>query len=115
MGIGKAIVESLANAGANVLIVDREEPEDIPGSYNLEERHGELSFLKVDLSEDNCVDLIMAEAKKNLGTLDILVNNAGIFKYMPLLNMSEEIWDKTLHINLRSSVFLAREAAKIMV
>jgi len=51
---------------------------------------------------------------KKFGRIDILVNNAGIYKTSPSLNVSEEEWEKTIHVNLKGVFLCSREALKHM-
>jgi len=108
MGIGEAIAERLAEAGADVLIVDitpASEAED--SKQRLQGKGGNIEYLKADISAEGSSQKIINEALERFGDLDILVNNAGIFKYMPAEMMTEEMWDKTIGINLKALTFLS--------
>ena len=115
MGIGKGIAERLGEAGANVVVADINPEQGQKTAAGLEARSVRAAFVPADIRKiteiENAVDLTL----KTFGGLDILVNNAGIFPFMPVLNMTEDFWDKVLDTNLKSAFFFTQKAAKIMV
>lgn len=103
-GIGSAICEKLANEGAKVFALDRNE---YKGSAKVESR-------LVDVTQ---IDELMATIQgiaNDHGCLDIMVNNAGFLERQPALDISVEDWNKSLDVNLTASFFGAQAAAKIM-
>ncbi len=114
-GIGFGIAARVAEAGADVIIGD------IGDAAGAAERLGEqhpsarIAGTKLDVcdaaSVAACADLAVAE----FGRLDVWVNNAGIYPSVPLLNMTEEDWDRVLDVNLRGAFLGAREAARRMI
>jgi len=115
MGIGKGIALRLAEAGANVVIGDINM--EVAGGTvkEIEAAGGRAKAVKADTS-------VIADAPKTVqsvidafGDIDILVNNAGIYRFMPALNMTEEMWQKTMSINLTGVFFLAKAAANAMI
>ena len=88
-GIGQAIVERLAQAGAEVLVVDVEEPE-------------EAAFFRADVTRDGDVERMIAEAERRFGGLDILVNNVGNYEEPVFPDAPIEHWTGNLDLNLRS-------------
>jgi 2-deoxy-D-gluconate 3-dehydrogenase len=115
MGIGKGIAERLGEAGANVVIADINTEQGQKTVSELKASEVKSAFIQVDIRNiveiKNTVDFTV----KTFGGLDILVNNAGIFPFMPVLNMTEDFWDKVLDTNLKSAFFFAQKAAQIMV
>lgn len=109
VGIGHSIVEYLAMAGARVLCVDIKEASEIKYSQkNVASSFGEIKYMQQDISAPDAADKIVETALKAFGDLHILVNNAGIFKYRPADEMTEEMWDRTMNINLKAMVFLCK-------
>jgi NAD(P)-dependent dehydrogenase (short-subunit alcohol dehydrogenase family) len=101
-GIGRAIAERLASAGACVAIADI----NSPGAQEVASRIGHPSFaVQTDVSSPASIRETVAEVLRRTGRIDILVNNAGIAgKAAPLWEQSTPDWELAIAINL-SSVF----------
>lgn len=105
-GIGLAVAEALAHAGASVTLADideqrvRVEAERLPGAR----------FAVVDLSEDSAARRVVAETIAASGSLDILVNNAGIQHVAPIPEFPEAKWRQLIEIML-TAPFLLTQAA----
>jgi 2-dehydro-3-deoxy-D-gluconate 5-dehydrogenase len=114
-GLGQAIAVALAEAGADIVGMDR-----TPGREDTDNRVRVLgrrfAHITLDLDEASVPQLneIVAHVVQDFGRLDILVNNAGIIRRSPALDFSEEDWDSTIQVNLKSLFFLAQAAAKVM-
>jgi NAD(P)-dependent dehydrogenase (short-subunit alcohol dehydrogenase family) len=113
-GIGRAIAEGLARAGADVAVAARPSA-DLNEAAEAIEAIGRRAFaLSLDVtSAEDCARAV-ADAVEKLGGLDILVNNAGTEQVSPSLDVSEAIWDKILDTNLKGAFFCAQAAAKAM-
>ncbi|MBK8900569.1 MAG: 2-dehydro-3-deoxy-D-gluconate 5-dehydrogenase KduD [Anaerolineaceae bacterium] len=115
-GLGQAMALGLAEAGADIVGLDRSGSDADTGTQvrALGRRFYEIT---ADLRETSAAELnaIVAEVQREMGALDILVNNAGIIRRAPALDFSEEDWDDVLHINLRAVFFLSQAAARIML
>jgi len=68
----------------------------------------------MDVTNQKEINAVFDAAVSQWGKVDILVNNAGIFSPKPALEMSEEEWEKTIHINLKGQFLCAQRAAKEM-
>ncbi|MGA8570095.1 MAG: glucose 1-dehydrogenase [Candidatus Binataceae bacterium] len=122
-GIGRGIALKLAEAGANVAMVDLGSPKDPALTYNLA-AHGELASavdqvkshgvkaaaILADVTRAADCERMAAETVKALGSLDILVNNAGIIAAGPVAEFSEEAWDRVMAVNAKGP-FLCSKAA----
>lgn len=109
MGIGKGIATRLAQAGASVMIVDIvSEQEAAPTIAQLKSIGTGIAYLQVDLSHADQLMLVIEKTLEIFGDIHILVNNAGIFRYTPITDLTEEIWDKTLNLNLKAVAFLSK-------
>jgi 3-oxoacyl-[acyl-carrier protein] reductase len=110
-GIGRSIVEKLANLGAEVVIADmlyelaEEAAREI--SQNTQRK---LIATKVNVSDGKSANEMIEQAIKQFGKIDILVNNAGITRDMLILRMEEPDWDAVLDVNLKG-VFNCSKAA----
>ena len=109
-GIGQGIADRLAEAGATVLLVDIDAEGVQASATAIEERGGTASSAVADLSTADGANAAVATAVERYGRIDILVNNAGIYPMTPCLELSEEVWDRTLNLNLKG-LFLASQAA----
>lgn len=116
-GIGRAIALGFARAGAQVAVVDWK-PADGQAVVAEIERLDEnrpldevpAVFIQADVSKDSDASRIAAETIAAFGRIDILCNNAGIQTYGTVESMSEETWDRTLGVNLKS-IFLVSKYA----
>lgn len=114
-GLGQAMAVALAEAGANVIGLDR--TEDCNETCQQVEALGRRFMTAVcDLREASVprIKEIVGEAVGEMGRLDILINNAGIIRRAPALEFSETDWDDVLQINLKSAFFLSQAAGKMM-
>jgi 2-deoxy-D-gluconate 3-dehydrogenase len=112
-GLGRAMAIGLAEAGANLFIVDRDSLAETREQINSLGRTCEV--MNADLSTSDPVAAIAAACVKSLGSIDILVNNAGIIRRSPFLEFSEKDWDDVINVNLRTLFFLSQAAARVMV
>jgi 2-dehydro-3-deoxy-D-gluconate 5-dehydrogenase len=113
-GIGGAIAIGLAQAGADVLLVSRTEPEQAINEA-LAKTGRKFFYHSADLSRMDSVSPVMEAALGHFGKVDILINNAGTVRRTSFLEHSEEEWDFILNLNLKIPVFLAQAVARQMV
>ena len=106
-GIGAAIADTLAQAGATVIgtAVSEEGAAAIGQRLVQWQGHGRV----LQINEENSIENLIADIEKEFGKLDILVNNAGITRDNLLMRMKEEEWDEIMQVNLKS-VFRASKA-----
>lgn len=109
-GIGRAIAETLAAAGASVIIHYNRSAE---AARALAEKIGG-SAIQADLSTAGGCQTLIAAAEER-GRLDILVNNAGQTRDGLMLRMSDEDWQTVLELNLNATFRLSRGAGAIML
>ncbi len=113
-GIGKAIAIGLAEAGADIIGVSR--------SGNMEETSKAINNIgrsfksyACDFSERNDLHSFIKQVKEEHTKIDILINNAGTILRNPVVEHSDEYWDKVIEVNLNSQFFLSREIGKGML
>jgi 2-deoxy-D-gluconate 3-dehydrogenase len=112
-GLGQGMALALAEAGANIALVDRT---DATASCQAVGKLGKAcTNITADLSDKECVEDIVSTAVREMGSIDILVNNAGIIRRAPLLEFSEKDWDDVISVNLRTLFFLSQAVARVMV
>ena len=109
-GLGAALAVGLAEAGADVAVLDRQSCDATIAQIEAVGQRGmPLCHDLTGLTQKQAGEIV-SEAITMLGGLDILVNNAGIIRRSPALDYSEEDWQSVIDINL-SSVFLLSQAA----
>jgi gluconate 5-dehydrogenase len=114
-GLGKAMAEALADAGAHVVLSARSDDALEANAEAIRAAGGKASVIPFDVDDEGQARDAVARATAEQGRLDILVNNAGIVSGAPVLEAETEAWEKVLRTNLTSLFVLAREAAKPMV
>lgn len=112
-GLGLAMALGLAEAGADIALVDILDMAE--GKAQVEKLGRRCIAIPADLSNKDCVDGIVNTTVEKLGGLDILVNNAGIIRRAPLLEFTEKDWDDVMNINIRTLFFLSQAACRVMV
>jgi 3-oxoacyl-[acyl-carrier protein] reductase len=106
-GIGKGIASVFARNGARVLITGRDS--DVARAAALEldalaRKPGEVSFVQADVSSREDCRRVAANAQERLGGIDVLCANAGVFPHSLLADMTEEVLDQVLGVNLKGTV-----------
>ena len=114
-GLGKAIVRRLAEAGASVLIGDLKQDLVRSVAKELGQFEGRVISTHLDVTDSSSVTAAAKLAVSELGGLDIWVNNAGVYPNVELLEMTDEIWNHVMEVNLRGVFAGAREAARRMI
>ena len=108
-GLGLAVAESLAGAGANIFLHDLVEPAQTRD--DLRTRFGvEVVSIAADLSQRNAIEAMMADLLGHTGAIDILVNNAVVRHFSPIEHFPPERWDEALAVNLSAPFHLIRLA-----
>jgi 3-oxoacyl-[acyl-carrier protein] reductase len=108
-GIGRACAAALAEAGADVAVNYLGREDRARETLFLVERAGQRAVLaQADVSQASEAERMVREIERGLGPVDILVNNAGIAIQKPFDQITEEDWDKTLAVNLKSAFLLIR-------
>ncbi len=114
-GIGKAIAEKLASAGAKVIISDVLEDMAEATAREFRDKGYEAIAIRTDVTSAPDVEKTVQDILARFGSLDILVNNAGITKDSLMVRMSEEDWDRVLNINLKGAFLTTQASAKVMM
>lgn len=104
-GIGRGIAQRFADAGANVVICCRHEPEDLPEGW---------LFVEADVREPDQVDAVVGAARERFGRVDILVNNAGGAPPADTATASPRFTAGIIGLNLTSALVFAQRANAVM-
>ena len=94
-GIGRAIAEAFEANGDRVIVLDRS--------------GAGAEVITVDVSQEESVHAAFAEARERLGTIDVLVNSAGLLTESPMQEMTLEMWNETLSVDLTGVFLCCRE------
>jgi gluconate 5-dehydrogenase len=111
-GLGRAIAQGLAAAGAKVILHGRDPGRLAATAAELPNVAGTLAF---DVSDRAATKSAFETIGRDHGRLDILVNNAGVIPRKPLLETTDEDWTSVIDSNLSAYFRLSREAARLMV
>lgn len=114
-GLGRAIADRLAEAGASIVIADLDQGRSAEAAASIAERFGVGAVgVHMDVADASSVSSAVDDTAAELGAPDIWVNNAGIFPSQSLLEMSDETWEQVFAVNTRGVRNGAREAARRM-
>ena len=115
-GIGLACAEALAEAGATVLIADRDPAAAETGHASLKAKGYDAGIVIMDVTDSSAVSKTADELVARYGKVDILVNNAGIARSeTPAELVADEHWLNVLDVNLNGSFWCARAFGRHML
>ena len=114
-GIGFGLATSLVRAGADLTVVSRNREQAQQPMEALRSLGGRVLYVEADVTKAKDLQRMVEETLKEYGKIDILVNNAGAAMTKPVLDTTEEEWDRVLDTNLKSVFFACREVGKVMV
>lgn len=114
-GIGKAIAGSFQKAGARVCILDCEPAIGVASAKELTAANAAtpVSFLPSDLENVADISATAESVQRLYGRLDILVNNAGVELDKPFAEMTADIWERVMAVNLRAPFLLTQALAPL--
>jgi NAD(P)-dependent dehydrogenase (short-subunit alcohol dehydrogenase family) len=120
-GIGGATARALAREGAAVLVVDIDEASAVTVAEGIVASGGTAAAVRADLSDEGEVVAATGEARARFGRLDVVHNNAALTDTdflsgdTAVTELSIEVWERTLAVNLRSQMLMCKHAVPIMV
>ncbi|GAA4115240.1 SDR family oxidoreductase [Aquimarina addita] len=112
-GIGKAIAESIAKEGANVIInynKDKQSAEETANNIEQYKDSGKVIVCQADISKEEEVLRLFKTTKNHFGNIDICVPNAGMQNDAPLHKMTLEQWNQVIAVNLTGQFLCAKSA-----
>jgi NAD(P)-dependent dehydrogenase (short-subunit alcohol dehydrogenase family) len=113
-GIGQAIAEGLARAGAAVAITSRDRAALDPIAEKLTGVGARTLPLGLELGSFEQIEAAVRDTVSNFGRLDILVNNAGLSMHGDALDFDAAAWDSVFETNLRGAFLISQAAAREM-
>ncbi|AYY75686.1 MULTISPECIES: 2-dehydro-3-deoxy-D-gluconate 5-dehydrogenase KduD [Citrobacter] len=109
-GLGQGMTLALAEAGCDIVGVNRKVPHDTAAKVAALGRR--FMAIQADLSQQRAIPAIVAQTVEQFGRIDILVNNAGTIRREDALSFSEKDWDDVMNLNLKSVFFLSQAVAR---
>jgi gluconate 5-dehydrogenase len=114
-GIGKALAQGLAGAGARVVVNGRSRSNVEAAVTELREAGAEAHAAAFDVTKSAEVAEAVARIESDIGPIDILFNNAGIQRRAPLEDFPEETWRELMRVNLDSVFYVSQAVARHMI
>ena len=112
-GIGKAIAQSYAAAGANVMLSSRKQDQLEAAAAEMTDGEGDVDVIAANAGDEGAGERVVAATIERFGGLDVLVNNAATNPYYgPTLGVDEGRYDKTFQVNLDAPIFWSQAAWK---
>lgn len=114
-GVGKGIALELARQGARVAVNYNSDAKGAAQTVaEIESLGGEAFAVRANVGNSADVAAMFEEIVARSGSLDILVNNAGVQTWKPLLELTEEEWDRVIDTNLKGCFLCTQLAARVM-
>jgi NAD(P)-dependent dehydrogenase (short-subunit alcohol dehydrogenase family) len=114
-GIGQAMIQRLAQEGANIVAVDIDTGFAADTSARVRALGRQIETLRVDVTQMADIDHMIRHTVDRLGRLDILMNNAGVIRFQEMLDISPDDWDFVCNVNLKGAFFVLQAAARQMI
>ena len=115
-GIGKAITKKFAESGANVVIASRKMENLKATADELSKNPGKVVPMECHVGRVDQLEKLVAATEKELGTIDILVNNSATnIGQGPILDITDEMLDKMVEVNIKAALRLIRLTAPKMI
>jgi NAD(P)-dependent dehydrogenase (short-subunit alcohol dehydrogenase family) len=110
-GIGRAIAQGLAAAGARIVVADLQGAEEAAASFP------DGVGITADVADERSVEQLVAEAVERCGTIDVLVNNAGLYASLEMRSFEQiplEEWRRVMDVNVASMFLMCRAVVPVM-
>jgi 3-oxoacyl-[acyl-carrier protein] reductase len=112
-GIGHAIAQALAVAGAQIAILGRDAPKAQAAAHAL--ANGTARGYGCDVGDAAQVETTIAAVERDFGRIDVVVNNAGTTRDNLLFRIGEDDWDTVIDTNLKGAFLVTKHAARGMI
>ncbi|MFZ5944365.1 MAG: SDR family NAD(P)-dependent oxidoreductase [Bacillota bacterium] len=114
-GIGLSIAKLFAEAGADIIIADKNIEGALKAANELKDMGIDTLAIEVDVADADSVEKMLGKASSVFGKIDILVNSAGINIRVPAEDLSEKDWDAVIDINLKGTFLCSQHAGRLMI
>jgi len=113
-GIGEACAAMFARESATVIALDVNEAGLETLATALKREGLNIATMRLDISDEACVESVFSAIEKQYGRLDVLVNSAGIISFEKFPEHTQVGWDKIMNVNIRGTYFCSRFAGMMM-
>ncbi len=115
--LGKDIALRLAELNFNVILnyFNSSDEDALKTSEEVKAKGADVLCVKADLRKVSEIKKMFAETEKKFGRLDVLVNNAAIFERVDFFDVTENMFDEFITMNLKNAFFCSQEAARLML
>ncbi len=116
-GIGNTLAKGFGEAGASVVLVARSASRLDDTAKEIQAKGGKALAVPTDVTDSPQVSHMVEQAMESFGRIDVLINCAGgsgADRFIPLLDMEEEVWDRVVNLNLKSVYLCCRAVGKVM-
>jgi NAD(P)-dependent dehydrogenase (short-subunit alcohol dehydrogenase family) len=107
-GIGRALALALAGAGAGLVLGDVQVAALAETAEGVQALGAPCLAQPLDVADERDVQALVAQATARVGPIDLLANAAAIFPRAPFVDLAEEVWDRTLAVNLTGTFLCCR-------
>ena len=107
-GLGRAIALGMGREGAKVVVADLQAEKVRIVAGEIETLRAEALGVDVNVANENSVQQLAEQTFRRFSRVDILVNDAGVYLKSPVVDKSEEDWDRTINVNLGGNFLCAR-------
>jgi 3-oxoacyl-[acyl-carrier protein] reductase len=114
-GLGRAVALALADAGARLVLGDVQAEALGETAAQIEARGGTCLARPIDVSDEGHVQALVALAGQRLGPIDLVANAAAIYPRADFVDLTEEVWDRTLAVNLTGTFLCSRAVLPSML
>jgi NAD(P)-dependent dehydrogenase (short-subunit alcohol dehydrogenase family) len=114
-GLGRGIAKAFLEAGASVVICDISDRLEKTAEALSAETGGTVEAVRADVSQPEDAERVVSVAKERFGSVDHVINNAGIVTIAPLLETSDEDWNRIIAVNLTGVFNFVRAALGAML
>ncbi len=113
-GLGRTMAKGLAAAGAQVVLVARDEAKLNETRDEIFAGGGQASVLALDLADEEAIRTGVRRIGSQLGRIDICVNNAGIINWQPILDSDVDDFERIMDTNVKAAFIMSQECATFM-
>ena len=114
-GLGAQFAQTLASAGAAVVLASRREERLKSLRIDIEAQGGQAHVVNLDVTNQNSIEAAVEQAEAEVGPIDILINNSGVSATQRLQDVQEEDFDFIFNTNVRGAFFVAQAVGKRML
>ena len=114
-GLGYSIAMALAESGANIVVVSRNEDDCKRVTEEIKNKGRKSLAHSCDITKKSMVENLVNETINEFGKIDILINNAGIAVTKPAVDLTEDDWDRVVNTNLKGVFLVAQTVGKRMI